>query len=185
MEPKVKVLESDKIYLRPFEPGDAPILYQAMNSDKKLRRLTGTHKVFTLQEIEDFIRSSAADSTRVGFAIVTQDDDTLVGDAALNEMVFPNNRDANFRIAIFDAFTSKGYGSEAAELMLEYGFGILNLHRIELDVYSVNERAAHVYEKLGFKKEGVKRENWYYDHQYYDSVMMSILEHEYRERKKK
>lgn len=65
--------------------------------------------------------------------------------------------------------------------MLEYGFGILNLHRIELDVYSINERATHVYEKIGFKIEGVKRENWYYDHQYYNSIIMSILDYEYRD----
>lgn len=34
----------------------------------------------------------------------------------------------------------------------------------------------HVYEKVGFVREGVKRQNWNYDHQYYDSIGMSMLE---------
>ncbi|SDW71287.1 Acetyltransferase (GNAT) family protein [Marininema mesophilum] len=65
--------------------------------------------------------------------------------------------------------------------MLEYAFGVLNLHRVELDVFSYNERAIHVYEKLGFKKEGILRESLFYDHQYHDSIIMSMLEKEYRE----
>ncbi len=181
MSRQVKVLEGDKVYLRPMEVTDADILYQSFNNDKELRRLTGTHKVFSKIEIENSIQNLGQDNSQVGFAIVNQKDDQLVGDIALNEMHFPNNRDANFRIAIFDAYTNLGYGTEATKLMLEYGFGILNLHRIELDVYSFNDRATHVYEKIGFQKEGVKRENWYYNHQYYDSIIMSILDYEYRE----
>jgi len=164
-----------------MEVADAAILYQSFNNDKELRRLTGTQKVFSKIEIENSIQNFGQDNSRVGFAIVSQKDDEIIGDIALTEMHFPNNRDANFRIAIFDANTNLGYGTEATKLMLEYGFGILNLHRIELDVYSINNRATHVYEKLGFKKEGVKRENWYYNHEYYDSIIMSILDHEYRD----
>ncbi len=76
----------------------------------------------------------------------------------------------------------QGYGREALLLMLEYGFGILNLHRIELEAYSYNERALHVYEGLGFKKEGVRREALYYDHEYHDIITMSLLEEEYRKK---
>lgn len=185
MSNQVKVLEGTKVYLRPLEANDAEILYRSINNDKEMRRLTGTHKFFSKAEIERSFQKFEEDKSRVGFAIVTQEDDTLVGDVALNDMHYSSNRDANFRIALFDSYTNLGYGSEATKLMLEYGFGILNLHRIELDVYSFNKRAAHVYEKLGFKIEGVKRENWYYEHQYYDSVVMGILESEYRDLYKK
>lgn len=37
-----------------------------------------------------------------------------------------------------------------------------------------------VYEKVGFKQEGVQREVLFYNHQYHDSILMSILEDEYR-----
>lgn len=66
------------------------------------------------------------------------------------------------------------------KLMLDYGFGVLNLHRIELNVFDYNARAMHVYEKLGFKREGVQREALFYDHKYHDSILMSILEDGFR-----
>ena len=57
---------------------------------------------------------------------------------------------------------------------------MLNLHRIELEVLTFNERAIHVYEKIGFNREGIKRDGCYFDHQYYDLITMSILEDEFR-----
>nr|WP_231558770.1 GNAT family protein [Brevibacillus thermoruber] len=88
---------------------------------------------------------------------------------------------ANIRIAITSReHQGRGLGTEAMRLLLDYGFGILNLHRIELNVFSYNARAIRAYEKLGFQREGVQREALYYNHQYHDSIIMSILEDEYR-----
>jgi RimJ/RimL family protein N-acetyltransferase len=112
--------------------------------------------------------------------IAANDTDELVGDVALQD-IDPMNRNANVRIALLRERTGRGYGSEALRLILEYGFGILNLHRIELNVFAYNEKAIAAYEKLGFRREGVQREALYYDHQYHDSVLMSILAREYRE----
>lgn len=66
--------------------------------------------------------------------------------------------------------------------MLGYGFGICNLHRIELNVFDYNERAIRCYEKVGFQREGVQRDALFYNHQYHDSILMSVLHHEYRDR---
>lgn len=49
----------------------------------------------------------------------------------------------------------------------------------QLDVYTINERAIHLYERLGFQREGVMREAWRFDHGYYD-IIMAILEDDYR-----
>lgn len=66
--------------------------------------------------------------------------------------------------------------------MLDYGFGILNLHRIELNLFDYNKQAARAYEKVGFQIEGVQREALFYNHAYHDSILMSILAREYREK---
>ncbi|TDQ37150.1 GNAT family N-acetyltransferase [Aureibacillus halotolerans] len=174
-------LTGKHIYLRPLELKDAALMAHSINNDEEGRRLTGTHKVFTETDIERAIEAFSQDPSRVDFGIVRREDDRLIGDIVLNE-ISAINRDAGMRVALFDKFTGKGHGTEAIQLMLEYGFGILNLHRVDLEVYSINPRAIHVYEKIGFKKEGVKRQNWYYNHEYYDTVLMSILEDEYRER---
>jgi len=109
-----------------------------------------------------------------------RDTDEIIGDIAI-QGIDSMNRNASIRIAISNnGHQGKGYGQEAMKLMLDYGFGILNLHRIELNVFAFNDRATHVYEKLGFVKEGVNRDALYYNHQYHDSITMSIFEDEYR-----
>lgn len=74
----------------------------------------------------------------------------------------------------------KGYGTDAMKLLLEFGFNIRNLHSIRLRVYSFNERGIRSYEKCGFKQIGYFREAGRIDGEYYDEILMDILEHEYR-----
>ena len=57
--------------------------------------------------------------------------------------------------------------------------------RIAIGVVGSNSRALRFYENLGFKREGLQRDGYYYDHHYEDFVMMSMLENEYREHNKK
>lgn len=176
IEPR-KYLEGEKVYLRYLESEDTDDFF---TTDPEVRRLTGTQRPFSRRHIADYIERIAQDPSRVQFGIFLQETDQLIGDVAIMDMDNPMNRCGSFRIAINTPWTGRGYGSEAMNLMLDYGFGMLNLHRIQLDVYTINERAIHVYEKAGFKKEGVLRQAWRFDHGYYDIVIMSMLEHEYR-----
>ncbi len=48
------------------------------------------------------------------------------------------------------------------------------------DVYLFNDRAIATYEKIGFKREGIKRDGGYFHHQYYDLICMGVLEDEFR-----
>ncbi len=75
----------------------------------------------------------------------------------------------------------KGYGTEGDHLLLHFAFRQLEFHRISVGVVGFNKRALKFWESLGFKKEGVERDSYYYDNQYSDGIMMSILEDEYRE----
>jgi RimJ/RimL family protein N-acetyltransferase len=64
-------------------------------------------------------------------------------------------------------------------LALDFAFQELNLHRIQLTVYSYNERAMRMYEKLGFQREGVYREFLLRDGQHHDMLLYGILNHEW------
>jgi RimJ/RimL family protein N-acetyltransferase len=57
---------------------------------------------------------------------------------------------------------------------------MMNLHRIELEVYANNHRARHVYEKLGFRLEVTKRQALYKFGEYHDIHVMGLLEGELR-----
>jgi RimJ/RimL family protein N-acetyltransferase len=178
MPAPVRFLEGEKVYLRPIGLDDTDLYFRMLFHPEE-RRLTGTQKSFTREQIYRYIEGKSQDPGSLLLLIALRETDEVIGDIAL-QSIDSYNRNANIRIAVMQQYQGKGYGSEAMKLMLDYGFGIVNLHRIELNVFSYNERAIHVYEKLGFKKEGVQREALYYDHAYHDSIIMSILEDEFR-----
>lgn len=176
-----RLLETKRIYLRPFESTDIDTYFPGL-FDAEMRRLTGTQNSFTRTQVERYIENAAQDDSRLMLLIALQENDQVIGEIALMDM-HTKNRSAHIRIAIdHTEHQGKGYGSEALLLMLDYGFGICNLHRIELEVYAFNQRAIRTYEKLGFQREGLRRDALYYNHQYHDAIQMSMLENEFRER---
>lgn len=175
----VRFLEGQHVYLRPISLEDSE-LYFRMMFNPEMRRLTGSQKSFTLEQIQQYIESKTKDSSSLLLLIALRDTDEVIGDIQFLS-IDSMNRNAYIRIAINgEQHRGKGHGTEAMILMLDYGFGILNLHRVELNVFVYNERAHRVYEKIGFKQEGVQREALYYDHAYHDSIVMGLLEHEFR-----
>ena len=76
-------------------------------------------------------------------------------------------------------YRGQGYGSEAMALLLRFAFHELNLHRVQLTVFSYNLRAIHLYERLGFVREGVMREFLYRDRQRFDVVLYGLLAREW------
>jgi len=180
----VKFLQGEKVYLRPVEREDARLMYDSL-SNEELIRMTGLQGFFTLAGTESYVDRISGDSSRADFIFCSQETDEPLGDVVLNN-IDKTNRCSNMRVAMFNQeHYGKGYGSEAIRLLLDYGFGRLNLHRIELEVYAYNERAIRAYEKLGFKREGIRRDGWFFDHKYHDCISMGILENEYRELYKK
>lgn len=155
--------------------------YFAFLQDPEMNRLTGSQSDVTRDETEAWIEKiSVKSSARVDFLILLKSSNELLGEVVLNE-IDSTNRSANIRIGIQkNQHRGKGYGTEAMIEMLRYGFNTLNLHRIHLGVYTFNPRAIHVYEKVGFKREGLERDYLYLDGEFHDMISMSILEEEFR-----
>lgn len=106
--------------------------------------------------------------------------DNLVGLVSLTS-IDTLNRSAEFHIMIGDISSqNKGAGSFATNEMLNHAFNNLNLHRISLSVLEDNTRAQHVYEKVGFKKEGVLRKVFFKNGIYVNAFIYSILKNEYK-----
>ncbi|WP_400162054.1 GNAT family N-acetyltransferase [Brevibacillus sp. TJ4] len=176
-------VEGEHIRLRYARLDDVEA-YAAFLQDEEMNRLTGSQTEFSRKDIEEWLRkiSIVNSGERVDYMIVEKSSGMLVGEVVLNEMDTVN-RSANIRIGIQGStFRGKGYGTEAMLLMLRVGFVSLNLHRIHLGVYTFNPRAIHVYEKIGFKREGVQRDVLFANGTFHDMVMMSMLENEFYER---
>lgn len=171
-------IEGQKINLRPITAEDAPAMWAAIKDEESMR-FTGTQQSFTFEQVEAFCRKVAAADDRFDFAITLKNDPAYIGEVVLNN-IDPINRSASFRIALAGPTRfGKGYGSEATHLVVDFGFRTLNLHRIELEVYDFNPRAIHVYEKIGFQREGIRRDVLWFDDAFHDGIIMSMLQHEY------
>ncbi len=174
------ILKGETVFLRPIQASDAEPMYHAL-SDQETNRLTGTHETFTLAQVQAFCARIAEADDRADYAIVLKENPAVIlGEVVLNDISWPN-RSSSFRIALYSQdYFGNGYGTQATRLIVKYGFERLKLHRIDLEVYDFNPRAAYVYEKVGFKREGVKRDALLWDGRYQDAIVMSILEGEYR-----
>ncbi|MEX0782320.1 MAG: GNAT family protein [Dehalococcoidia bacterium] len=88
----------------------------------------------------------------------------------------PEDRSASLGIAIGEkSYWNGGYGTDAMRVLCRFGFEHMNLHRIELNVFDDNPRAQRVYEKIGFKVEGCRREADYRYGRHRDIVVMGLL----------
>jgi len=73
----------------------------------------------------------------------------------------------------------QGKGKEALVLMCDYAFKEVGVHKVWCEVYD-NNPSVNLYKKVGFVEEGVLRDNYYHEGKYGNSIIMSVLENEWR-----
>lgn len=146
--------------------------------DEEVQKFTGTNHVPTKEDIENYVKRIVEDDSRYDFLIIDSENQ-IIGESVINEIDADSNS-ANFRIAIFNSANfGKGIGTEAIQMTLQFGFEKLNLHRIELEVFSFNKRAYASYRKTGFVEEGRRREAVFINGEYHDAIIMGILHNEF------
>jgi RimJ/RimL family protein N-acetyltransferase len=170
-----------QIYLRPLEQADAPLLQPWMNDPEVARNLR-RYRPLSRRDEEAFIDKVGKDEHAVAFGIAIRESDRLLGATGLHDMDF-RNRHAQFGISLGDKNEwGKGYGTQATRLIVGYAFETLNLNRVWLHVYEDNRRGIHCYEKVGFKQEGVLRQDIFREGSYGNTIVMGILRAEWAAR---
>ena len=117
--------------------------------------------------------------------VISKEDTTeiLIGNCGIHNINWKNRVGESGTVIGENLYQNKGFGTEAMELLLEYGFATVNLNRIELNVYDYNSRAIKLYKKLGFTEEGRRRQFVWIKGSYHDAIMMGMLAEEWRDRK--
>ena len=113
------------------------------------------------------------------FVAVTKgqlDDETIIGVAGLTVYANPRMRhSAGIGIMVHKDYHNKGVGSALMKTLLDMADNWLMLVRVELSVFEDNESAIHLYEKLGFEKEGVKRLAGIRNGRYVNELLMARI----------
>ena len=172
-------LTGTKVCLRGLRRDDLALYRRWLENPKATHYMESGWRPVPDSELESIYQASTEASDTVAFVLVDKATDTPVGVCGLYLIQWICRR-AEFRILIGeDAFRGKGLGTEAAQLMVAYGFEKLNLETIYLGVNTENTGAIRSYENAGFVREGVRRRLIYRNGQYYDALMMSILRDEF------
>ena len=178
-----RILRGRLVYLRPAERDDIPLFVRWLSDARTTEFLALRSPIGLAMEerwFEDLLDHHGRD--RWYFVICRLEDDRPVGSLDLHE-IGPTSGGAGLGIVIGDpADTSKGYGSDALRVLLDFGFGELRLERMWLEVFEFNERARHVYERLGFLHEATFRHAFFHGGRYLDLQRMAILREEWAER---
>ena len=87
---------------------------------------------------------------------------------------------ATYTVGLFVAgLRGRGLGREITRLVLSWAFGVLSVHRVELEVLAFNRRAIDCYLACGFRREGIRREAELYPGGWEDLILMGVLRSEY------
>lgn len=177
-----KKLVGDRIYLSPKGTSDEEVeKFTEWMNDFQVTDFTGrSGQITTMIGEKEWLENSAKNTDNRNFNIIELKENKLIGTVGLEHFNWIA-RSAVLGIFIGDKdFRSNGYGTEAINMILEYGFKYLNLHSIRLDLLSINERAHKCYLKCGFKDTGYSREEIFINGKYYDKLHMDILEYEFK-----
>ena len=113
----------------------------------------------------------------IRWGICLEGSDRLIGTIGFNN--FTKNHRANIGYDLLTEYWGKGIMSEALEAILEFGFNILEVNRIEAEVMTGNIASEKLLHKTGFTNEGVLRQWMHWNEQYYDMTMFSLLKREF------
>lgn len=168
-------LEGDKINLRTVEEEDLEFLRDNINNSEIRRHLTA-RKPVNLEQEKQFFEEVISSNEDVHLAICREEE--IVGIISLEEDE-KDLRVAEIGIWISEEHHGQGYGTESVELITNYSFNELNLHKIMARAHEGNKASQRVWEKLGFAEEGELREQIYRDGEFVDTYIYGILEQDW------
>ncbi|MCD5324643.1 MULTISPECIES: GNAT family N-acetyltransferase [Pontibacillus] len=170
------IFETERIRFRKLEKDDMEILHRWQNDTTVHTNMSTSIDLYSMEDVEKFYERMKDSRS---YIIVEKESDKEIGSITL---VRENNQQQNAEFLLLigeKEYWGNGYGKEALLLFLNFVFMELNLHRISLKVFSFNEKAKGMYERMGFKVEGQLREAFFRNGKWHDLFIMGMLQDEY------
>ena len=178
-------LVGEEVGLRAMKRDDLAMYQKWLNDSRVTEFLEMGWKPLSSADLDGVYHEATTDPNSIVMVICEKKRGQPIGTTGLYLIQWPCRR-AQFRILIGDPSKyDAGYGTETTRLIVQYGFEVLNLATIYLGVNAENTRAVKSYENAGFTTEGQQRQFIYRNNRYYDCLNMSILAHEYHDRKRR
>lgn len=174
MPEKLPTLETERLILRSVDSGDAKDVFNYASRPEVSQYMPWEpHK--TVEETRTWLIEERAklSAGSVVCAIELKETGTVIG--VIDLLVNLDNRLADLGYTISPDCQRKGYGTEAAEAIVRYGFTDLGLNRIGAGCDVPNEASWKLMERLGMQYEGTRRQDHYFKGAYRDSKYYGLL----------
>jgi len=174
------VILGQRVRLRPVEKDDLPRFVKWL-ADPELRNYLATQLPYSQVQEEKWFERNLLAGNEQAWAIDAQPADMAVGpwlhigSCGFHEISWRTRTgEVGIMIGARD-YWGRGYGTDAMQTLVAWGFYTLNLNRVQLRVFDDNPRAIRCYEKVGFQTEGRLRQGDYANGAYRDVLLMGVL----------
>lgn len=168
-------MSKNPLKLRPLEREDLKFIH-SLDNDANIMRYWFEEPYEAFVELVELYDKHIHDQMERRFIIDMSG--TNIGLVELIEIDYIHRR-AEFQIIIDPAHQGKGYGEKATRMAMDYAFLVLNLYKLYLIVDNENQRASHIYKKMGFEVEGVLKHEFFINGSYRDATRMCIFQPRY------
>ncbi|OIU72560.1 GNAT family N-acetyltransferase [Rossellomorea aquimaris] len=177
------LLTGKQVHLTSLSEDDAGLLVKWSRNEKLQRLLDALpYKPKSEDDVKEWIGGEDHNTRR--FAIRLKDSGRLIGYAELDGILWAHRVGGLSILIGEEEYQGRGLGREAMECLLDFAFDELNLHRIQLTVFSYNSHAIRLYENLGFTKEGSFRDFLQRNGKRHDMHLYGMLENEWHSQRK-
>ena len=178
-------IDTDRLFLRPYEPRDLDVMADIRSRPDVARYLYW--QVQTREEVAEALAKrmtmTALEKEGDGMALAVELKETglMIGDVVL-QWLSEQHRQGETGFVFHPDSQGKGYAFEASREMLRLGFDELGLHRIIGRCDAQNTASARLMERLGMRREAHFRENEWFKGEWGDELIYAMLDHEWTER---
>ena len=178
-------LETERLILRDFVEEDWQAVFAYQTDPLYLRYNNWIER--TPEAVKEFVGrflNHQVQNSRIKFqlAVVLKADNQWIGNCGVR-MDKVGDVEANIGYELNPNYWNRGYATEAAHAIVDFGFKHFSIHRIWADCVADNVASAHVLEKLGMKLEGRLRDKAYFKDRWWDELIYAILADEWEAHK--
>lgn len=174
-------LETDRLCLRELRPEDRDDLYTIFSLEEVVR-------YYGMAPFKDVKRSGSVLKRRIklfhidngiAWGLALKDSDQLIGACRFKSWE-KKSQVSELAYELHPDYWNQGLMTEAVRTVVEYGFDVADLNRIEAWASTENVGSIKVLEKCGFQYEGTQRERYFWNDRFHDMAFYSLLRREYR-----
>jgi hypothetical protein len=171
------MLQGKQVALRAVEKEDLKTLMDWRNNPEYRKHFREYRELNMTMQERWFEEKVLNDHSTIMFSILRLPVYELIGCCGfVNINWVHRHADLSLYIGFKNSYIdNEGYAEESCNLLFDYGFKELCLNKIWTEIYVFDEKKKTLYDELGFKVDGILRQNYFYDGKFYDSYVLSIL----------